>query len=37
VEFFEIEGKGRFTTHLIHIIDGRFSWNGTLYDGRKWA
>ena len=36
VEFFEIEGKGRFTTHLIHIIDGRFSWNGTLYDGRKW-
>lgn len=36
VEFFEIEGKGRFTVHLIHVIDGRFSWNGTLYDGRKW-
>lgn len=36
VEFFEVEGKGRFTVHLIHVIDGRFSWNGTLYDGRKW-
>lgn len=36
VEFYEADGKARFSTHLIKVIDGRFSWNGTVYDGRKW-
>ena len=36
VECYEADGKPRFSTHLIKVIDGRFSWGGTLYDGRKW-
>lgn len=35
VEFYEDEGKARFSTHLITVIDGKFSWNGTLY-GKSW-
>lgn len=36
VEFYEADGKVRFSVQLIKIIDGRFSWNGTVYDGRRW-
>lgn len=35
VEFYEDEGKARFSTHLITVIDGKFSWDGTLY-GKSW-
>lgn len=35
VENYTIAGKARFTVHQITIIDGRFSWGGKLYDGRK--
>jgi predicted phosphodiesterase len=35
IDCYEVDGKARFSTHLIKIIDGRFSWGGTLYDGRK--
>ncbi len=36
VEFYEVDGKARFSTHLIKVIDGRFMFNGKVYDGRKW-
>ena len=37
IEFWKDDyGKSRFSVHPILIIDGRFSWNGRVYDGRKW-
>lgn len=37
VEFWRDDrGKSRFSVHPILFIDGRFSWNGRVYDGRKW-
>jgi hypothetical protein len=36
VEFWKDDhGKSRFSIHPILFIDGRFSWNGRVYDGRK--
>ena len=37
IEFWRDEHqKVRFSVHPILIIDGRFAWNGRVYDGRKW-
>lgn len=37
IEFWKDDhGKSRFSVHPILFIDGRFSWNGRVYDGRKW-
>lgn len=36
IDCFEADGHARFSVHLVTIIDGRFSWGGKLYDGRKW-
>lgn len=35
VEFFTVAGKTRFTPHLVPIVDGRFSFGGKVYDGRR--
>ncbi len=36
IECWTEAGKPRFTLHLIPVINGRFSWGGKVYDGRKW-
>ena len=36
VECFTVAGKPRFTVHQFAVVDGRFSWGGKMYDGRKW-
>lgn len=37
IEFWKDDhGKSRFSVHEMLFIDGRFSWNGRVYDGRKW-
>jgi len=35
IEMFTVAGKARFSVHQIVVIDGRFSWHGKIYDGRK--
>jgi hypothetical protein len=35
LEVFTVAGKMRFTPHIIQVIDGRFSWGGRVYDGRR--
>ena len=35
IEFYTEAGRLRFTPHLIPIVDGRFSFAGRVYDGRR--
>lgn len=34
IETYRVDGKERFQIHPIVIVDGRFAWNGRVYDGR---
>lgn len=36
-EVYRDGGKARFAVHLLLVIDGKFSFNGKVYDGRKAA
>lgn len=35
VEHFTVAGKPHFTVHQIAVVDGKFAFNGKIYDGRK--
>lgn len=35
IENYTEAGKPRFTAHVIPIVNGKFSWGGRVYDGRK--
>lgn len=35
IEFYTVAGKTRFALHPIVVVNGRFSWGGKVFDGRR--